>query len=35
MTEVLIPARRGRAVRVPHGAAQRPVDAHFQVHNNG
>jgi hypothetical protein len=47
MTEVLIPARQGRAARVAimsacpqdltpvNGAAQRPVDAHFQVHHPG
>ncbi|MGH3203156.1 MAG: hypothetical protein ACRDOA_19260 [Streptosporangiaceae bacterium] len=31
MTEVPIPARRGRAVRVPRGAA--PTDVQFQVHH--
>ena len=28
MTEILIPARRGRAVRVPHGAAIDVINSH-------
>jgi hypothetical protein len=47
MTEVLIPARQGRAVRVAimsawprdltpvNGAAQRPADVHVRLHPDG